>query len=611
MGRLTFSGDWLMEQNMITTDHHCMKSLCAVLAPLLLLAARPAVAQSEDARLAAFFRQQLEATFQMQPVEATSLGDHDYDRFMDDLTPAARARWRAHTRETLAQLPQAVDRTKLTRAGQIDYDIFAHELQKDIWMADHFDAFVTDPRTYNQFISGTIFDLLAQSSLPQEVNVSNAIARIRQVPGVLAAARQNLVNPPRVYVETAIKQNQGSLNFYEHDLYTVAGKTRQLAELKAAVQAILPALRDYQKFLQDDLLPRAHGEWRIGREKFNRKLELELDAGLTADQVYADAQTEFDRVRNDMYVIARQLWGRYFPQQALPPDDAAGRRTTIARVLAHIAQDHSTAKTIVRDVKRDVVQVKDFIRRHNILPLPDPDRCRVIEMPEFQRGNSTAFMNSPPPLDTNAVGFYAVSPPPADWDAARVSSFFEEYNHQMLQILTIHEAYPGHYVQLEYANRNPSLIRKVLGSGAYIEGWAVYTEQMMLDQGYGDGDLALRLTQLKFYLRAVGNAILDHRMHCENMTDEEAMDLLANQAFQSEGEARLKIIRAKQSSVQLSTYFTGRMAHYRLRQQIEHELGDRFVLSRYHQAVLANGSIPLKFLPELVREQLGLAEKKP
>jgi uncharacterized protein (DUF885 family) len=202
---------------------------------------------------------------------------------------------------------------------------------------------------------------------------------------------------------------------------------------------------------------------------------------------------------------------------------------------------------------------------------------------------------------------YAVSPPGADWPPARVQSLLEEYNRHMLQILTIHEAYPGHYVQLEYSNRAQSLIRRVLQSGAFIEGWAVYTEQTMLDQGYGAGDLALRLTQLKFYLRAVVNAILDHRMHCDAMTDEAAMKLLTEGGFQSEEEARLKIIRAKQSSVQLSTYFVGRMAHYRLRQQLQRELGDRFDLGRYHEAVLANGSVPLKFLPQLTRERLERA----
>jgi uncharacterized protein (DUF885 family) len=178
----------------------------------------------------------------------------------------------------------------------------------------------------------------------------------------------------------------------------------------------------------------------------------------------------------------------------------------------------------------------------------------------------------------------------------------------MLQILTIHEAYPGHYVQMEYANRNPSLIRKVLGSGVYIEGWAVYTEQMMLDQGFGNGDLALRLSQLKFYLRAVTNKLLDHRMHCENMTDDQALDLLITQAFQSEGEARLKVIRSKQSAVQLSTYFTGRMAHYQLRQQIQRELGDRFHLGRYHEAVIGDGPVPMKYLTGLVRAKLGLPD---
>ncbi|MSU36363.1 MAG: DUF885 domain-containing protein [Pedosphaera sp.] len=584
-----------------------MKSICLTLIiSVVCLLPLSGAAPTEDSYLGAFYREQLDAEFQLRPVDATSLGEHRYDHLLGDVSAAARAQWTKQTRATLAALPQRVDRSKLTRAGQIDYDIFEHDLRKSLWLAERFDPFVTDPRTYSQYISGAVYDLLAQSSLPREVNVSNAIARIHQVPGILTSARQNLQNPPRVCVETAIKQNQGSIGFYERDIFEIAGRTKQAAALKSAADEILPALRDYQKFLEQDLLPRANGEWRIGLEQFARKLELELDAGLTADQVYADAQAEFSRVRNDMYVIARQLWSRCFPRAALPPDDAEGKRTSIARVLQHIAQDHSTRDTVVRDILNAVEQVKTFIAANDIVTLPKPDLCRVIEMPEFQRGNSTAFMNSPPPLDTNAAGFYAVSPPPKDWDAARVTSFFEEYNHQMLQILTIHEAYPGHYVQMEYANRTPSLIRKVLGSGAFVEGWAVYTEQTMIDQGYGDGDLALRLTQLKFYLRAVANAMLDHRMHCETMTDDEAMALLVNQAFQSEGEARLKVIRAKQSSTQLSTYFTGRMAHYRLRQQVERELGDTFALGRYHEAVLANGSIPLKFLPELVHERLGL-----
>ena len=178
----------------------------------------------------------------------------------------------------------------------------------------------------------------------------------------------------------------------------------------------------------------------------------------------------------------------------------------------------------------------------------------------------------------------------------------------MLKILTIHEAYPGHYVQLEYANRHPSLLRRVLGSGVYAEGWANYCELMMLDQGYGDGDPALRMMQLKFRLRSVANAILDHKMHCTSMTDDEALAFLTDEAFQSEGEARLKVIRAKQTSCQLSTYFVGCSAFLRLRQQIQRELGSTFDLARYHTVVMEQASVPVKYLPELVRA--GLIESR-
>jgi uncharacterized protein (DUF885 family) len=288
----------------------------------------------------------------------------------------------------------------------------------------------------------------------------------------------------------------------------------------------------------------------------------------------------------------------------LPPD-TNGKRETIALVLGEVAKEHGKPEDLVNDARTTVAKIKEFILERDILKLPEPDRCQIIEMPEFQRGNSVAYMNGAPALDPDAPTMYAISPPGSDWDAKRVQSLLEEYNRHMLQILTIHEAYPGHYVQLDYGARTPSLIRRVLGSGVYIEGWAVYTEQMMLDQGYGERDLALRLTQLKFYLRAVCNAILDHKLHCSNLSDDDAMKLMVDGAFQSEQEARLKLVRAKQTSVQLSTYFTGRMAHVRLRNQTQRELGDKFNLGRYHEAVLNQGAVPVKYLPELVQTQLS------
>ena len=586
--------------HMMPTRFYLVLALLALCGSGLL----PADAQTEDTKLQAFFKTYLDEWFTQQPMAGTEMGDHRFDNRLEDLSPAARHAWLEQTRRVLAELPRKITYAKLSRPSQIDYEILRHSLQTDEWLTENLHPFEQDPRVYNGYINDSVYLLLTQSSLPQETNIANCIARMAQIPSIVAAARENLKDPPRPHTETAIRQNRGAIGFYEHDIFDFAGPTPQLAALKAAAAPVVSCLKEYQTFLEKDLLPRANGQWRIGARKFARKLDLELDAAVSADQVMSDAQAEFTRVKRDMYVVARQLWSHYFARQPLPPDDEDGRRTTVQRVLEAVSKEHCRPEELTHEMQQRVASLKQFISANDILKLPEPDHCQVIEMPEFKRGNSTAYMEAPAPLDPNGTGHLAVSPPPKDWDEQRVNSYLEEYNSRMLDILAIHEGYPGHSVQLEYMNRNPSLIRRVLQSGVYIEGWAVYTEQMMLDQGYGNGDLALRLNQLKFYLRAVANTILDHQMHCSNLTDEDALKFLMQDCFQSEGEAKLKIIRAKQSSCQLSTYFVGRMAHYRLRQQIEREMGDKFNLARYHEAVLEPGAVPVKYLPELVRARL-------
>ncbi len=562
-------------------------------------------AESEDARLETFFKNHLDEEFRRRPLDATRLGDHRFDHLLDDVSAEARARWAARWRDTLADLLLEVDYRKLSRSAQVDYEILRHDLTRSLWLFDNTRPFEEDPRTYNDYLTDSVYLLLTQSTLPRATNVKNAAARIAQVPRIVKAARAALGNPPRVVVETAIRQNRGAIDFYESGVYARAGENPQVSELRQPAQKAVAALKDYQKFLEEDLLPRSKGDWRLGKERFFRKLELELDAGIGAEQVLAEAESEFGRVEREMYVVARQLWSGTFPGKPLPPDDAEGRTATIRAVLARLGRDHGEPGNLVADARATVARIKEFIAANDLLRLPEPDRCQVIEMPEFQRGNSTAYLNPAPPLDRDAASYYAVAPPPREWDTRRVESYLQEYNRYMLQILTIHEAYPGHYVQLAYSNRHPSFIRRVLSSGVFAEGWAVYTEQMMLDQGYGQGDLALRLHQLKWYLRTVANAILDHKMHCTNMSDDEALAFLTRRAFQSEGEAVAKIVRAKQSSCQLSTYFVGRTAFYRLRQQVQREQGDKFDLGRFHEAVLDHGTLPVKYLPELVRERLS------
>ncbi|MFM7522094.1 MAG: DUF885 domain-containing protein [Planctomycetota bacterium] len=567
-------------------------------------AAAPARGESADERLAAFFQAHLDATFALRPLDATLLGDHRFDHLLDDVSAPARARWLELWKGQLAKLDAAFATADLSADGRLDRDILRDDLVRSIWLAENEPAFEQDARVYGNYSTDSVFSLLTQSTLPKETNVANCIARMKLVPALLEVARTSLVDPAPTMLETAIQQNRGSIAFYEKQIFDLVGESPQLPALRAAAVPVVAALRRHQEFLEKELLPKARGQWRLGPEKFSKKLELVLDMGWDAERVVAEARREFERVRHDMAFVSRQLWHRFRPGRPVPPDDEAGRRELIATVVDAVNQDHGQPETLVRDARETVAGLCDFIRARDILRLPEPDRCRIVEMPEFRRGNSLAYLENALPLDPQGASTYAISPPPSSWDAARVRSFLEEYNDRMLQILTIHEAYPGHYVQLEWSNRCPSLVRRVLQSGTFIEGWAVYTEQMMLDEGYGAGDPALRLMQLKFFLRAVANAILDHGMHCEDWSDERALDFLMNEAFQSEGEARLKIVRAKQSSVQLSTYFAGRTAHHRLRQEIQREMGDAFDLGRYHEAVLSNGSVPVKYLPQLVRERL-------
>lgn len=547
------------------------------------------------------FREWLDEECKRHPVFASQLGKRDYDGLMDDLSPSARAADRERDQSVLAELKTKFQGKQLTRNEQIDLEIWQNYLKYRIWQSTQMDDFANDPRVYLTYCSDSVFGLFTQSSLPKHRNIANAASRMGFVPQVIAAAKQSIQNPPKVLTEIAIKRTEGAIAFYEREIFELADESPQVSSLASPARAAAAALKEFKIYLEKDVLSRSTGEWRIGKEKFAEKLAMELDAGLTSQDVIETAESEATRVEQEMYYVAKQLWSSLFPNKTLPPEDEAGKRDTIRLVLKELGKSHGTEGTLVDDARATVQRIQDFIEDKKILTLPNPDQCDIILMPEFQRGFSVAYLNPAPPLDPSSKSLYAISPPPSEWPDERKEAFLQEYNSAMLQILTIHEAYPGHYVQLDYSNRSQSLVRKVLYSGVFAEGWAVYTEQMMLDQGYGEGDLSLRLHQLKFYIRAVLNAILDYRMHCTEMTDEEALALLVDRGFQTTGEAVGKVQRAKQSSCQLSTYFVGRTAFYRLRQQVQRARGDAFDLGKYHEEVLSHGTLPVKYLPELVK----------
>lgn len=544
-----------------------------------------------------------------QPLLGTRLGDHRHSDKLESLSEESLASRNKFHEETLVMLENLwKSKQKFFIGDRVDLEIWINHERRLRWVNQVVQPAYTDPRIYNEYISDSTFLLISQTTLPPSVIWSSVLKRIREVPRVVREAKVNLLAPgkPRaakVVVETAMKQNLGSLAWYRHgvlDLFRKSGPNHELVE---ACSEAVKVLEDYQKFLSNELLPVANGEWRLGTAKYDQKLFLELESPLSREQVALEANREFSRVVSEMVMLARRLWPKVFPDRPENPDQFSSNEI-VHQVVSALSKDKITVRELVEEARRSSIDLKSFIRQRGILDLPDPDRCDIVEMPEFQRGNSVAYLNNAPPLDQNARSIYAISPPPADWDSRRVDTFLQEYNRRMIRILTLHEAYPGHYVQLEFANRNPSIIRKILASGVYVEGWAVHMEQVLLEEGFAQHDLGLKLLQLKWYLRAIGNALLDQGMHCQGWSDQKALQFLVDECFQSEAEAIGKIVRSKQSSCQLSTYFVGRMAFQELRLKTQKRLGKSFDLKSYHHAVLELGSVPVKYLPVLLNEKL-------
>jgi uncharacterized protein (DUF885 family) len=301
-----------------------------------------------------------------------------------------------------------------------------------------------------------------------------------------------------------------------------------------------------------------------------------------------------------MYEIAKEVYAGMHPYTAFPDDPDEAYKQVIIRAALEEAYHRLPPRDAVVDIARQYLQqASDFVVEKNIVTMP-AEPVEIIVMPEFQRGVALAYLSPPGPLDKDQKAFYAVAPLPSDWTDAQVESFLREYNLYSIQNLTIHEAVPGHYLQFALSNRHPSALRSALWSGTFVEGWAVYAERVMIDEGYLDDDPLMRLINRKWYLRAITNAIIDSAIHVDGMTQEEAMKLMIEGGFQEEREAAGKWVRAQLSSAQLSTYFVGYQDHKALRADVEAAWGGEFTLRRYHDQALSYGSPPVRFVRALL-----------
>jgi uncharacterized protein (DUF885 family) len=576
---------------------------------IVLLALNGTASLAETAADAAFDKlaaDYLEALPGLSPVNATLIGDHRHDDRLDQVNRVARENRRDTYRDFRRRLGK-LDWDTLSRANQIDADLLLLEVESSLWNLETFAEWAWNPMAYVNLAGSSIYGLMARDFAPIATRLENAAARLEELPRFFRQAR-GAIDParvPKIHAETAIQQNPGLNSIIDTmvlpNLGALAPPAR--ARLEAAIETARNAVAEHQNWLEEELLPRATGEFRIGASLFDQKLKFTLNSPLSRREIRLRAENEYDVVRNEMYAIAKELYAKQHPYSSFPDQaDEAYKQVIIRAALEQAYQQLPERDGIVDVAKQYLVQATDFVRERNIVTVPD-EPIEIIIMPEFQRGVSVAYLDPPGPLDRGQKTFYAVAPLPGDWNDEQVKSFLREYNLLSIQDLTMHEAMPGHYLQLALSNRYPSVLRSVLWSGPFVEGWGVYAERVMIDEGYMEGNPLMRLINLKWYLRAVTNAIIDQAIHVDGMTREAAMKLMIEGGFQEESEAAGKWVRAQLSSTQLSTYFVGYQEHIDMRRAVENAWGDEFTLRRYHDQALSYGSPSVKYVRALMLDE--------
>jgi len=345
------------------------------------------------------------------------------------------------------------------------------------------------------------------------------------------------------------------------------------------------------------------GDFRAGAEHFDKQLAFTLQTDMSRAEIRRRAEAAVADISATMYDLARKALAGRADAPAMPDKPSPEEQRKVLRAALDLAAaDRPARDKLVQTATEAVENARGFVRAHDLITLPEGP-VRVILMPEFQRGFAVAYCDSPGPLDKNLETFYAVSPIPDDWTEEQTTSFLREYNMRGIQDIGVHEAMPGHYVQLFHSNSYPSVLRAILDSGSFVEGWAVYAEGMMVAEGFKADDPLYRLTQLKVLLRTVTNSIIDQAIHCDGMSRDDMMHMLTQTAFQEEREAAGKWRRAQLSFTQLSTYFVGFQEHLETRAEAQRRQGSAFNLKTYHDGVLAFGSPPGRFARQLLLDE--------
>lgn len=587
-----------------TTSSSKKKSVgkkAAVVGATATAAAAAAIAgeNSRDRTMNYLSGQFLTNLWRLDPESAISAGKYDGAANLTIPDAANRQRQLAFINEWLEKFGK-LDGSKMSDKQRTDLALLTNKLQSDRWYLTTFREFEWNPAMYN--VASSIDFILNTEYAAQPQRLRTLLKRIATVPQYYLAARASIVNPTREHTQLAIAQSAGVLSVLD-DLNKAAQASiltpteKQL--YNARVTAARTAVQGYAAWLTEQdaaLAQNGARSFRIGKELYEQKFNYDIQASVSAEQMYQKALAAREKLLEHMDSLSDELWTKTMGNVAKPQD----RTDKIGMVIDKLSSNHVAPADFVPEIRRQIPQLQEWVTSHNLLTM-DPQKPLVVrETPPYQRGVAGASIEAPGPYRPQDRTYYNVTPLDGETPEQAESSL-REYNHWILQILNIHEAIPGHYTQLVYANKSPSLIKAIFGNGAMVEGWAVYGERMMLESGYGNNEAEMWLMYSKWNLRSVTNTILDYSVHVLGMTEAQAIDLLTRQAFQTRREATEKWRRVQLSSVQLTSYFSGYSEIMDLREQRKQALGSRFVLKDFHEQFLSYGSAPVKVIKELMQ----------
>ncbi len=542
--------------------------------------------RSHDARLNQIAGEYLRGYYAFNPTEATALGLHEYDSQLESRSPDAVAREVQRLRSALADLSR-ISEWLLSAEARYDYLVLQSHARARLLELEDIRMWQRDPNIYNNLASASIDNILKRNYAPIEQRLDAVLARERQIARLLNEARLNLGVPPRIYTETAVGQVRGSLDFFARvvpQMFERAGGGRltaaRRAEFDTANREAIAALNSFAEWLERDLLPRSTGTFAIGAENYRKKLLYEEMIETPLAQLVREGEHELRRTQDEMRSLAEEI--------------APGKGVDFA--LQFLGREHPTADGLVGETRAELDRLRAFVRAEEIMSVPARENLTVAETPEYARALSFASMDTPGAFERVATeAFYYVTPPDQHWNSQQREEHLSHYNRYALPITSIHEAYPGHYYQLLALKNSPSRVRAALGANSFVEGWAHYCEQMMLEEGFGGNNPKLKLAQLDAALLRLCRYLVGIRLHTEGMTYEQAVEFFMREGFMARVNAEREARRGTLDPTYL-IYTLGKMEILKLREEWRARMGDSFRLGDFHDRLLSYGMPPIKIL---------------